>query len=73
MQTLILTVGGMTCGGCSASIERVLNALAGVSRAQADWAAATAEVEFDPAQVSAEDLIAAVEDAGFDAQVRQNG
>lgn len=66
-QHITLNVSGMTCGGCSATVERVLAAVPGVLRAEADWTAARAEVEFETGQTDAAALIAAVEEAGFDA------
>ncbi|UOO80772.1 cation transporter [Uruburuella testudinis] len=69
MATITLNIGGMTCGGCVNSVTRVLEALDGVGQANVDLAAAQAEIEYDPAKVSTETLIEAVEDAGFDAAV----
>ncbi len=67
METTTLKVGGMSCGGCVKSIIGVLSALPGVSKAEVSLEQAQAVVEFDAAQVSREQLAAAIEDAGFDA------
>lgn len=67
MQTIQLKIGGMTCGGCSGSVKRVLEAVTGVSEAQVDLAGAQASVTFDPAQTNVAQLVDAVENAGFDA------
>ena len=40
MTTVTLNVEGMTCGGCVASVTRVLNALPGVSDATVSAAGA---------------------------------
>ena len=69
MQTIILNISGMTCGGCGNSVTRVLQALDGVDRVAVDWQAGRAEVVLQDGPVTAADLIAAVEDAGFDAAV----
>ena len=41
---------GMTCGGCVASVTRVLKAVPGVERAAVVLDGGTAEVTFDPAR-----------------------
>lgn len=68
MQTLTLRISGMTCGGCTATVGKVLRAVNGVQQAQADLAAATATITYDETQTDAAALIAAVENAGFDAE-----
>lgn len=61
-------VQGMTCGGCVGSVTRVIKALPGVSEATVALQPGSAEVEFDPGQVSAEKIVAAITKAGFEAQ-----
>lgn len=68
MQTLTLRIGGMTCGGCTATVVKVLRAVQGVQQAEADLAAATATIAYDETQTRPAALIAAVENAGFDAE-----
>ena len=64
-----LGLTGMTCAACAARIEKVLNRVPGV-QAAVNFATETAQVGFDPAQVNAGALIAAVERAGYGAAVR---
>jgi len=61
-----LPVTGMTCASCAARIERRLNRLEGVSAA-VNYATERATVDYDPDRVNAEDLVAAVRAAGYDA------
>lgn len=61
-----IQIDGMTCGGCAATVERVLKAQTGVNQAKVDLAAKTAAVEFDPTHTNLADLQAAIEDAGYD-------
>jgi Cu+-exporting ATPase len=63
---LELPIGGMTCASCANRIERKLNKLDGVN-ATVNYATEQARVEFDPATVAPEDLVAAVESAGYEA------
>ncbi|EMA26418.1 heavy-metal-associated domain-containing protein [Haloarcula argentinensis] len=58
-----LTVEGMSCGHCEQTVEEATEALAGVKDAEADRDADQVSVDGD---VSTEQLIAAVEDAGYD-------
>src|SRR5205823_7189960 len=58
-----LAIGGMTCASCANRIERKLNKLDGVT-ASVNYATETAAVEFEPG-VQAEQLVAAVEAAGY--------
>ena len=60
-----LAISGMTCASCAARIEKKLNRLDGVS-AVVNLATETAHVTF-PAAVRPEDLISAVERAGYTA------
>ncbi len=64
-DTAVLRVGGMTCGACSAAVERACRAVPGVSGAAVNLLAGRAEVTFDPDRTGLRHLIAAVEAAGF--------
>jgi P-type Cu+ transporter len=59
-----LPIAGMTCASCANRIERKLNQLGGVS-ASVNYATEKASVEFDPQMVEPEQLVAAVESAGY--------
>ncbi|MDH2389662.1 heavy metal translocating P-type ATPase [Streptomyces sp. HNM0663] len=62
------TIGGMTCASCAARIERKLNRIDGVE-ATVNYATEKAQVHFHSgADVSVNDLIAAVEATGYTAQ-----
>ncbi len=53
METTVLKVAGMSCGGCVKSVTNVLTALPGVGKAEVTLQPGEAKVEFDPAQVNA--------------------
>jgi copper chaperone len=67
MEKVQLSVRGMSCGGCVKSVTNVLSALPGVSHVEVSLEQANARVDFDPAAVSVDSMIAAVDDAGFEA------
>ena len=61
-------VTGMTCANCAANIERTLNKKTeGVVTASVNFATERATVEYIPDVVTIEDMIAAIEKAGFGA------
>ena len=62
-----LAIGGMTCASCAARIERKLNKLEGVS-ATVNYATEKAKVTYADG-VSTDDLVAAVEKAGYTARL----
>ncbi len=65
-QRVELAITGMTCASCAARIEKRLNKLDGVA-ANVNFASEHAAVAFDPARIDIEDLIGAVEAAGYGA------
>ena len=67
MNETVIKIEGMSCQGCVKNITGVLSALPGVTNAEVSLEAAEARVRFDAAVVSREALVAAIEDAGFDA------
>ena len=63
-----LAIDGMTCASCAARVEKRLNKLGGVA-ATVNLATQEASVSYDADQVSVDELIAAVEAAGYRARV----
>ncbi len=64
-MTVTLKIEGMTCGHCTASVEKALLGVPGVSAAKADLAAKNAVVTAADT-VDAKALAAVVDDIGFD-------
>jgi len=71
-ERLELPIEGMTCASCATRIEKRLNKLEGVE-ATVNYATENAAVLFDPARVAPEDLVAAVQAAGYQAKVTSQG
>lgn len=65
-MTITLALDGLHCGNCVKSVEKALNSVEGVTQASVTLENQTAIVE---GTASAEALIAAVEDIGFDAKL----
>ncbi|WP_132255088.1 heavy metal translocating P-type ATPase [Methylobacterium segetis] len=64
----VLRVEGLTCASCVGRVERALASVPGVSTASVNLATAEARVRHADGLVSAEDLVAAVEAAGYAAR-----
>lgn len=68
-QTRIININGMTCDGCVASVHTATNGIDGVDTISVDLTDNLATVTFDDNKTSAEEIAAAIDDAGFDATV----
>ncbi len=62
-ETVTLSVGGMTCGGCAGNVQRALEGVAGVTAAAVDHVAGSASVAHTG--VAQGELEAAVAAAGY--------
>ena len=60
-------VGGMTCAACQAHVDRAVSKLDGVESVAVNLLAGSMLVDYDPAQVSPNDICAAVDRAGYSA------
>ncbi len=65
--TTTLTIEGMTCASCVRRVERALSKTPGVASAAVNLATERATVSYDAATTSMDDLVAAVQRAGYDA------
>ncbi|CAH0344273.1 heavy metal translocating P-type ATPase [Bacillus sp. CECT 9360] len=63
---------GMTCAACSTRIEKGLNKLEGVNHATVNLALETGTVEYNPSEVSIQDMIKKVENIGYEAKLKQD-
>ena len=62
-----LDIQGMTCASCSATVERVVGKLPGVQNANVNLSAETLTLDYDPAEISLQQVVGAVADAGYQA------
>ncbi len=61
----------MACSACSANVERKLNSLNGVASASVSLPSRTALIDFNPDEISLEDLKAAINAIGFDLVIEE--
>ena len=66
-ETLTLQVEGMTCPHCVQHVQEALKAIKGVKSAKISLEAKSAQVTYVPAKTGKEELIKAVEAAGYTA------
>lgn len=67
MESVVVKVSGMKCGGCVKSVTNVLQELPGVNRVEVLLDPGEARVDYDPGKVQVEAMKQAVADAGFEA------
>jgi len=65
MQTELLNVTGMTCGGCASKVTHALKAIRGVGDVRVSLPAGEATVQFDERVTSPDQLKSAVKGAGY--------
>lgn len=63
---LTISVPEISCGHCKSSIEGALKPLGGVAEATVEIDAKTVAVEYDPGVVSRDQIVAAIEDVGYE-------
>ena len=66
-------VGGMTCAACQAHVDRAVSKLNGVESVAVNLLAGSMMVDYDPAQVTPDDICTAVDRAGYSASPVSTG
>jgi copper chaperone CopZ len=67
-ETATLRIGGMTCANCQRHVGEALRGVPGVASASVDLAFHRASVTYDPQKAKVDDLVHAVQEAGYEAQ-----
>lgn len=63
----VLRIEGMHCGACAVAINMLLTNKKGVFRADTDFEAKRAEIDYDPEQAKISELVKAIEEIGYHA------
>src|ERR671910_264801 len=71
LARITIPVTGMTCASCVRRVERTLSEKEGVAQASVNFAAEKASVTYEPAATNPDELIRAIRDAGYGADVRE--
>lgn len=70
MKTLSFDVDGMTCGGCSGSVQRTLSQLSGIRHAEVTLTPGVVPVVVAPTLVTSAQIESAITGLGYPAKVR---
>ncbi len=68
MEHITLRVDGMTCGGCVASVSKVLGALPGVATVEVSLENRNATIGYEAGTLGIDDMKRAIVDAGFETE-----
>ena len=71
LARITIPVTGMTCASCVRRVERALSKKEGVDEASVNFAAEKTRVVYDPTTTNPDELIGAITDAGYGADVRE--
>src|SRR5215217_1389836 len=71
LTRISIPVVGMTCASCVRRVERTLSEKEGVAEASVNFASEKASVTYDPTTTNPDDLIGAIRNAGYGADVRE--
>ena len=73
MQKLKFDIHGMTCGGCTSSVQRVLSKIDGVSHVDVSLRPGTATLDADTTRVTPGQIEAAIRGLGYQAKLQSDG
>ncbi|XP_030454292.1 probable copper-transporting ATPase HMA5 [Syzygium oleosum] len=73
VQVCRIRINGMTCTSCSSTVESVLQAVGGVRKAHVALVTEEAEVYYDSSILGYDNLLKAIQDAGFEATLVSSG
>lgn len=68
METITLTVKGMSCNHCVKAIEGSVGQLSGVEKVTVDLPSSKVEVSFDNTKVSINEIKETIDDQGYDVE-----
>ncbi|PSP79877.1 heavy metal translocating P-type ATPase [Halobacteriales archaeon QS_4_69_225] len=64
-ESVSIGIVDMTCANCAETNQQALERASGVIRAEVNFATDEAQVEYNPAEISVDELYDAIEDAGY--------
>jgi mercuric ion binding protein len=71
MQTVTLSVPGMTCAACPITVKKALSRVEGVSKIEVSFKQLEAVVTFDDARTDVQALTKATADAGYPSELKR--
>lgn len=67
LETIEISVHGMTCGGCERTVQKAVSSLPGVQEVKASHTDSVAIVTFDKTQSGFKEMKTAINDKGYEA------
>jgi copper chaperone len=68
MEQVTLKVKGMSCGHCVNAVEGSVGELQGVAKVNVNLSDGNVDVEFNPSEVSLDQIKEAIDDQGYDVE-----
>ena len=68
-ERVTIPVGGMTCAACQAHVQKALASQPGVRDASVNLMMGSASVIFDPSVIAPSQLVRAIQDTGYEAEL----
>ncbi len=68
MTQITLSVPDISCGHCKTSIEGAVNPLGGVTKAEVSIDDRTVDIEYDPATIELDAIVAAIDEQGYEVE-----
>ena len=68
-EEVVIQIEGMTCSACATGVAASLRRVEGVIEAEVSIEPPEAHIRFDPSETSAEALVEAIEDLGYEAEI----
>jgi len=72
-ESVTINVEGMVCAACQSHVQRALDQAPGVAKAAVNLMTAQAVVSFDPQKTAPTQLLAAIRETGYDAELPRAG
>lgn len=69
MKSIIVNIQGMSCGHCSAAVERAVKGIAGISDIKVSLADKNAHISFDENQTNTDAILTAITEEGYQASL----
>ncbi len=72
-SSIVIPVGGMSCGSCAARIKKHVGDMDGVSSVEVDLEKRHVRVSFAPAKVTSDAIVAKIKELGYEASAPRAG
>lgn len=71
IKEVVLTTTGLHCRSCSMLVDMTVGELSGVTEVHTDHTTGQTRVKFDDESVGVDDILVAIREAGYDAELAE--